>query len=86
MFEKVCFIHFHITYGSMLNFNQLRLTAGRWFSQGTPVSSINKIDRHDITEIVVKVALNTTTLTLNQLISGLIQALIYWRIPLFISW
>jgi hypothetical protein len=30
--------------------------AGWWFS---PVSSINKTDRHDITEILLKVALNT---------------------------
>jgi hypothetical protein len=30
-----------------------------WFSPGTPVSSINKTDRHDITEILLKVALNT---------------------------
>jgi hypothetical protein len=29
---------------------------GWWF---TPVSSINKTDRHDITEILLKVALNT---------------------------
>jgi len=27
------------------------LAAGRWFSPGTPVSSTNKTDRHDITEI-----------------------------------
>jgi hypothetical protein len=32
-----------------------------WFSPGTPVSSTNKIDRHDMTEILLKVALNTTT-------------------------
>ena len=32
---------------------------GRWFSQGTPVSSTNKTDRYDITEILLKVALNT---------------------------
>jgi hypothetical protein len=31
----------------------------RWFSLGTLVSSINKIDHHDITEILLKVALNT---------------------------
>jgi len=31
--------------------------AGRWFSLGTPVSSTNKIDHHDITEILLKVAL-----------------------------
>ena len=39
------------------------LATGRWFSPGTPVSSTNKTDRHDITEILLKVALNTTTLT-----------------------
>ena len=33
------------------------LTAGLWFSPGTPVSSTNKTDRHDITEILLKVAL-----------------------------
>jgi hypothetical protein len=33
-------------------------------SQGAPVSSINKTDRHDITEILLKVALNTITLIL----------------------
>jgi hypothetical protein len=31
---------------------------------GTPVSSTNKTDRHDIIEILLKVALNTITLTL----------------------
>ena len=35
------------------------LATGRWFSPGTPVSSTNKNDRHDITEILMKVALNT---------------------------
>jgi hypothetical protein len=35
------------------------LAAGCWFYPGTPVSFTNKTDRHDITEIVVKVALNT---------------------------
>ena len=29
---------------------------------GTPVSSTNKTDRHDITEILLKVALNTIIL------------------------
>ena len=32
---------------------------GRCIFPGTPVSSTNKTDRHDITEIVLKVALNT---------------------------
>ena len=31
----------------------------QWFSPGTPVSSTNKTDHHDITEILLKVALNT---------------------------
>jgi hypothetical protein len=34
------------------------LATGQWFSPGSPVSSNNKTDRHDITEIVLKVALN----------------------------
>ena len=29
----------------------------QWFSPGTPVSSTSKTDRHDITEILLKVAL-----------------------------
>jgi hypothetical protein len=28
------------------------LTTGRWFSPGTPVSSTNKNDRHEITHMV----------------------------------
>ena len=35
------------------------LTRGQWFSSGTPVSSTNNTDRHDIAEILSKVALNT---------------------------
>jgi hypothetical protein len=31
----------------------------RWFSPGTPVSSITKTGRHDVAEILLKVALNT---------------------------
>ena len=37
------------------------LVAGLWFSQGTSVSSTNKTDRHDVTEILLKVPLNTIT-------------------------
>jgi len=39
--------------------------AGWWFSPGTLVSSINKTDRHDITEILLKVVLNTINQSLN---------------------
>jgi uncharacterized membrane protein len=35
---------------------------GLWFSLGTPDSFNNKTDRHDITEILLKVALSTITL------------------------
>jgi transposase len=35
------------------------LATGRWFSPSPPVSSTNKTDRHDIAEILLKVALNT---------------------------
>jgi hypothetical protein len=35
------------------------LAHGRWFSPGTPASSTTKTDRHDIAEILLKVALNT---------------------------
>ena len=35
------------------------LATGRWFSPLTPVSSTYKTDRHEITEILLKVALNT---------------------------
>ena len=39
------------------------LATGRWYSPGPPVSSTNKTDHHDITEILLKVALNTTKQT-----------------------
>ena len=35
------------------------LLTGRWFSPGSPVSSTNITDRHDITEILLKVAVKT---------------------------
>jgi hypothetical protein len=37
----------------------IKFATGRWFSPGTPVSSTNKTDLHDITEVLLKVALNT---------------------------
>jgi hypothetical protein len=39
------------------------LATGQWFSPCTPVSFSNKTDRHDITEILLKVALNTINQT-----------------------
>jgi hypothetical protein len=35
------------------------LAHGRWFSPGTLVSSTTKTGRHDVVEILLKVALNT---------------------------
>jgi hypothetical protein len=35
------------------------LAHGHWFSPGTPASSTTKTGRHDIAEILLKVALNT---------------------------
>ena len=39
------------------------LATGTWFSPGTPVSSTNKTDHQDITEIMLKVVLNTINQT-----------------------
>jgi hypothetical protein len=39
------------------------LATGRWFSPGIPVSSTNKTDCHVITEILLKVVLNTINQT-----------------------
>ena len=45
------------------------LAHGRWFSPGTPDSSTTKTGRHDIAEILLKLALNTK----NQIKSDTIQ-------------
>ena len=45
------------------------LAHGRWFSPGTPASSTTKTGRHDIAEILLKVALNT----INQIKSNQIK-------------
>ena len=49
------------------------LATAWWFSLGTPVSSNKKIDHHNITdhEILLKVALNTTTQTMHGCRPGL---------------
>ena len=55
------------------------LAIGRWFSPGTPVSSTNKTDRDDITEIVLKVALNIINQTNNNI------SVISWRSVLLLE-
>jgi hypothetical protein len=39
---------------------------GRLVSPGTPVSSTNKTDRHDLTEILLKVAINSIKQTKDE--------------------
>ena len=51
------------------------LATGRWFSMGNPVSSTNKTACHDITEILLKVALNSITLN-NYIEHGYIKPLV----------
>ena len=43
----------------------MTLTADQWFSSDTPISSTDKTFCHDITEILLKVALNTIIQTPN---------------------
>ena len=43
------------------------LAHGRWFSPGTPASSTTKTGRHDIAQILMKVALNTIINQSNQI-------------------
>ena len=43
-----------------------KLATCQWFSIGTAVCSTNKTDPHDIAEMLLKVALNTITLTLTK--------------------
>jgi hypothetical protein len=40
------------------------LAAGQWFFPGILISVSNKTDRHDILEILLKVALSTIILTI----------------------
>jgi hypothetical protein len=46
------------------------------FLKGTPVSSINKTDRHDITETLLKVALNTININLRPWVRILLDIVV----------
>jgi hypothetical protein len=50
------------------------LATCQWLSLGSPVSSTNKTDRHDITEILLKMAFK------HQQTNTTLQYLIYWYI------
>ena len=51
------------------------LAHGRWFSLGTPASSITKIGRHVIAEILLKVALSTKNQSINNPCSSTVSVL-----------
>jgi len=49
------------------------LAHGLWFSPVTPASSTTKTGRHDISEILLKVALNTKNLNQSIILIGVIK-------------
>jgi hypothetical protein len=49
------------------------LAYGRWFPPGTPASSTTKTGRHDIAEILLKVALNTKNQSVIFMLENLVQ-------------
>ena len=57
----------------------------RWFSPGTPASSITKTGRHDIAAILLKVALNTKN-QINQSFLYLTLLQLYLGIQYYWSW
>jgi hypothetical protein len=53
-------VQFHYLYLAAASDNVYQLLVHRrWFSPGTPASSTTKTGRHDIAEILLKVALDT---------------------------
>ena len=56
-------------YGMHVFFIKITMLAhGRWLSPGTPASSTTKTGRHDIAEILMKVALNTKNQSINHVL------------------
>jgi hypothetical protein len=65
------------------------LATGWWFSPGTPISSTIYTDHHDITEILLKVALNTIkpNLISNSLLELLMSYFTNFQIqPVCLMW
>jgi len=60
------------------------LVHGRWFSPGTPASTTTKTGRHDIVEILLKVALSTLNPSINQYVRGLYLRLA--KLAHFLTW
>ena len=58
--------------GAGVSYKDYQLLAlGRWFSPGTPASSTTNTGRHDIVEILLKVALNTINQSIKSRPNGL---------------
>jgi len=57
---------------------------GWWFSPGTPVSSTNKTDCHNITEILLKVGLNTINhLIPDEIVKGIVSMILGYILLLY---
>jgi hypothetical protein len=61
----------------VIKFTAEFLAHGRWFCPGTPPSSATKTGRHDIAEILLKVALKhqKSNQSINELVKSLKQCL-----------
>ena len=57
-------VQINLTHTTLCNKVCQLLATDRYLSPGTPFSSTNKIDSHDINDRMLKVAINTKTLTL----------------------
>jgi hypothetical protein len=51
---------------------------GWWFSPGTPASSTTKTGRHDIAEILLKLALNTINQSVNICTTQLVTHFVFF--------
>jgi hypothetical protein len=60
------------------------LAHGRWFSPDTPASSTTKTGRHDIAEILLKVALNTKNQIKSCYYKGITRMMYCILEPLFV--
>jgi hypothetical protein len=53
------------------------LATSQWFFPGTPVSSTNKTNRHDITEILLKVTLNSIKTLILSIVTHISRCFIF---------
>ena len=63
------------------------LAHGRWFSPGTPASSTTKTGRHDITEILLKVALkHQKSKSIKSCVSFYLKNKKEWKTLIKVTW